>query len=150
MALSTRAQVLSKPDPKFFFWEVLQDIWDPQNNPNGFVNLGVAENVLMHDILSEHMHRNMALPTRTSHMAMAKSVSSLGPRARGVGIREPGRRLPPGKPYYGTFVPDVTLRMGTQLAMVDFDDADPLGLDGVLKYEDAIRMRRQRAIESPG
>ncbi|GAB0140661.1 hypothetical protein EsHS_00001274 [Epichloe bromicola] len=29
-----------------------------------------------------------------------------------------------GKPYYGTFVPDVTLRMGTQLAMVDFHGTD--------------------------
>lgn len=168
MALSTRAQDLSKPDPKFFFWEVLQNIWDPQNNPNGFVSLGVAENVLMHDMLSEHMHRNMALPNEDftygdgkkrlksalarfltryfhpvvtvepSHLTISNGCSSaLEHTAWAFG--NPGDVFLLGKPYYGTFVPDVTLRMGTQLAMVDFDDADPLGEDGVPKYEDAIR-----------
>ena len=26
-------------------WDIYEDIWHPQNNPEGIVNLGVAENV---------------------------------------------------------------------------------------------------------
>lgn len=167
MALSTRAHELSKPDPKFFFWEVLQNIWDTQSNPHGFVSLGIAENVLMHDVLSEHIHRNMALPNddftygdgkkrlkgalarfltryfnpvikvEPSHITISNGCSSaLEHTAWAFG--NPGDVFLLGKPYYGTFVPDITLRMGTELAMVEFHGTDPLSLDGVQKYERAI------------
>lgn len=168
MALSARAHELSKPDPRFFFWEVLQNIWDPQANPDGFVSLGVAENVLMHSVLSEHIHRNMALPNEdftygdgkrrlkaalarflnryfnpvlqveSSHLTISNGCSSaLEHTAWAFG--NPGDVFLLGKPYYGTFVPDITLRMGTQLAMVDFHGTDPMSLDAVQKYEHVVR-----------
>ncbi|TWU72028.1 hypothetical protein ED733_001000 [Metarhizium rileyi] len=173
MALSIRAQALSEPDPKFFFWEVMRNIWDPDTNPNGFVSLGVAENVLMHDRLSEHMHRNMALPNQgltygdgkkrlkralarfltrqlhpvvavePAHLTIANGCSSALEHAAWA-FGDPGDVFLLGRPYYGTFVADMTLRMGTQLATVDFGDADPLGMDGVQRYEAAMLDARAR------
>ncbi|KAJ2903132.1 ACC synthase [Zalerion maritima] len=42
-------------------WEVLQSLYDPATNPGGYVSLGVAENTLLHDTLSEHIHSNISL-----------------------------------------------------------------------------------------
>lgn len=168
MALSSRAFELSKPDPKYFFWEVLQNLWDPESNPDGFVSLGVAENVLMHDVLSEQLHKdfslqnegftygdgkkrlraalgkfltryfNPVLPVAASHISVTNGCSSAIEHAAWA-FGEPGDLFLLGKPYYGTFVPDVTLRMGTKLAMVDFHGTDPLSLEGVAKYEAVVQ-----------
>ncbi|KAK2600186.1 hypothetical protein QQS21_005060 [Conoideocrella luteorostrata] len=171
MALSSRAHDLSKPDPKYFFWEVLQNIWDPHTNPDGYVSLGVAENVLMHDVLSQHIHKKIALsndeftygdgrkrlkaalaqfltkyfhPLRKvepSHLTISNGCSSALEHAAWA-FGNPGDIFLLGKPYYGTFVPDITLRMGTQLTMVDFHGTDPMSLDGVHKYEAVIQDAR--------
>lgn len=45
--LSTRGNTLA--DQKPVFLDVLQDIWDPVENPNGIVNIGLAENVKPND-----------------------------------------------------------------------------------------------------
>lgn len=168
MSLSARAEQLSKPDPKFFFWEVLQNIWDPQANPDGYVSLGLAENVLMHNVLAEHIHKNISLASEDftygdgkkrlkaslarflnryfnpivkvedSHLTISNGCSAaLEHSAWAFG--NPGDVFLLGKPYYGTFVPDITLRMGTQLAMVDFDGIDPMSLGAVQKYEHVIQ-----------
>lgn len=168
MALSTRAQELSEPNAKFFFWEVLQNIWDPQTNPDGFVSLGIAENVLLHDNLSQHIHEHMALSSQSftygdgkkrlktalarfltrhfnpvlkiepSHLTIANGCSSaLEHTAWAFG--NPGDVFILGKPYYGTFIPDFSLRMGTELVMVDFDGLDPLSLGATRMYDRAIQ-----------
>lgn len=36
-------------------WEVMNDSWDPQENPQGYVNVGVAENRLMQFELEEYL-----------------------------------------------------------------------------------------------
>ncbi|GAO15583.1 uncharacterized protein UV8b_04755 [Ustilaginoidea virens] len=168
MALSARASELAKPDPRYFFWQVLQNIWHPEANPDGYVSLGVAENVLMHHALSERIHRAISLGSddltygdgkkrlraalarfltrhlhpavavQPSHLTVSNGCSSaLEHMAWALG--DPGDVFLLGKPYYGTFVPDLTLRMGTQLAMVDFGGVDPLSLDGVRRYDLAVR-----------
>lgn len=43
--LSSRGQNAAKPDPAAYLWEIYKNPWHPENNPSGFVNLGVAENV---------------------------------------------------------------------------------------------------------
>jgi len=45
--LSTRGNALADQKPAFL--DVLQDIWDPVENPNGIVNIGLAENVKPND-----------------------------------------------------------------------------------------------------
>lgn len=172
MSLSNRAKELSEPDPKFMFWDILQDLWHPEDNPGGFVSLGLAENSLMHDNLSAHIHEHMALPNdaltygdgkkrlrrsvaafltrhlapaapvEPAHVTVANGCSSAIEHAAWA-FGDPGDSFLLGRPYYGTFVPDVTLRMGTKLIAVDFGGKDPLGLGAVRDYEDAI-LKAQR------
>lgn len=42
-SISSRGRELQNYFPVFF--DVLDDAWDPDSNPEGFVNLGLAENV---------------------------------------------------------------------------------------------------------
>lgn len=52
-----------------------------------------------------------------------------------------------GRPFYGTFVPDLSFRTGATVVLVSFGYVDPLGAEVVDVYEDAIlaaRERRQR------
>ncbi|KAK5056621.1 hypothetical protein LTR84_012153 [Exophiala bonariae] len=56
--LSVRAQELAKPDEdKSPIWDIYNNQWHPQNNPEGYVSLGVAENVLMRDELQDYINR---------------------------------------------------------------------------------------------
>lgn len=41
--ISSRAVTYLPQAPKFF--DVLDDLWEPQTNPRGLINLGLAENV---------------------------------------------------------------------------------------------------------
>lgn len=41
--ISSRAVTFVPQAPQFF--DVLDDLWHPESNPNGIVNLGLAENV---------------------------------------------------------------------------------------------------------
>ncbi|VUC36256.1 unnamed protein product [Clonostachys rosea] len=168
MALSSRAHELSKPDPKFFFWEIIQNPWHPQDTPDGYVCLGLAENVLMHDTLAEHIKRNISLvsndltygdgkkhlrstlarflnrhfkpvvPVDAAHITPTNGCSSAIEHAAWA-FGNPGDSFLLGRPFYGTFVPDLTLRMGTKLAQVAFGpETDPIGPGCVSKYEEKI------------
>ena len=53
--LSDRAQAETQPRLTALLWEVLGNSWHPENNPNGYVSVGVAENRLMHDELHEYI-----------------------------------------------------------------------------------------------
>lgn len=56
--LSVRAQELARPDEsKSPIWDIYNDQWHPQNNSNGYVSIGVAENVLMRDELRDYINR---------------------------------------------------------------------------------------------
>ncbi|SCV54099.1 uncharacterized protein FFB14_13471 [Fusarium fujikuroi] len=43
--ISSRAVTYLPQAPKFF--DVLDDLWEPQTNPRGLINLGLAENASM-------------------------------------------------------------------------------------------------------
>lgn len=167
MALSARATKASTPDPTNFFWEILKDLWHPESNPGGYVSLGLAENSLMHDTLREHLSGNVSVqnddftygdgkkrlkdtlakflnkhfqpvvPIEPSHLTVSNGCSSAIEHTAWA-FGNPGDVFLLGCPYYGTFVPDITLRMGTKLELVDFGDVDPLGMDGVERYERRI------------
>ena len=40
-------------------WEVLKDIWHPEENPGGYLNIGIAENSLMYNELAQHMEKSL-------------------------------------------------------------------------------------------
>lgn len=173
MTLSLRGRELAKPNPQFFFWDIITDTWNPQSNPDGYVCLGLAENELMHEKLAEHIPKNISLigsdftygdgkkrlktsfarflnrhfnpvvPLEAAHITPTNGCSTAVEHAAYL-LGNPGDTFLLGKPFYGTFVADFTLRMGTRLATVGFGGADPLGPGCVAKYEEKIREVQQR------
>ncbi|GFG27157.1 hypothetical protein IFM61606_07175 [Aspergillus udagawae] len=55
--LSLRGRTLAAQKPAFL--DVLGDIWDPSSNPDGVVNIGLAENTLMHLEMREFMNSKL-------------------------------------------------------------------------------------------
>lgn len=60
--ISTRAQKATEAAAKNLMWDVMSDAWCPSTNPEGFVNVGVAENALMHDELLSFLNMKLELP----------------------------------------------------------------------------------------
>ncbi|PTB66861.1 PLP-dependent transferase [Trichoderma citrinoviride] len=164
MALSSRASKLKTPDPSF---SILTNSWHPSLNPSGYVNLAVAENYLMHAALQSHLHAHLHVPTtaftygdffkrsrgaiarfltkhlraaspiETGHVAVASGCTAAVEHLAWA-FADPGDLILLGRPYYGAFPWDATLRTGARLAYVDFGEDDPLGDVCVQKYEDRI------------
>jgi len=44
--LSTRGQVFASPEYRMPLLNILCDLWHPETNPDGYVSLGIAENVI--------------------------------------------------------------------------------------------------------
>ncbi|RKK91843.1 hypothetical protein BFJ68_g16095 [Fusarium oxysporum] len=135
MTLSTRCQEAAQLSETLTLWKVVRDLWDPDANPSGFLNLGIAENSLMHDILSRHVHQNINLPNTT----FTYGDGTVG-----------SKRLREAIPYWGTFVPDLTLRFGAQLLPVPFHNIDPLEDGCVQKYKDVILEAHSRGQKVAG
>ncbi|CAG8400175.1 unnamed protein product [Penicillium salamii] len=174
--LSNRAQAVVDAGADNPMWDVMSDVWCPAKNPNGYVNVGVAENTLMHDELLKFLNQKLELPakyltyneggTGSSRLKKAiasflnhhlKPVTSLEPShlmtTNGVSpaiehvawaFADPGEGILLGRPYYGMFIPDISLRSGSPVVPVSFDEHDPLSLGAVNKYEEAILGFQQR------
>lgn len=174
--LSRRAQAVVNSGVDNPMWDVMKDVWCPTNNPNGYINVGVAENTLMHDDLLNFINRKLELPAKyltyneggsgssrlrnaiasflnrhlnpatpleTGHLIITNGVS---PAIEHVSwaFADPGEGILLGRPYYGMFIPDISLRSGSPVVPVSFDENDPLSLEGVDKYEEAILEFQQR------
>ncbi|KAJ9615007.1 hypothetical protein H2200_001081 [Cladophialophora chaetospira] len=59
--LSQRAQECAKPSQSPL-WDIYQDQWHPDSNPGGYVNVGVAENTLMHAELESFIRSSTIVP----------------------------------------------------------------------------------------
>lgn len=133
----------------------------------------------MHDVLREHIHANISLPNedftygdgkkrlraalsrfltkhlkpvvpiQPEHIAVTNGCSSAIEHVAWA-FGNPGDAFLLGRPYYGTFVPDITLRMGTDLATVDFDGLDPLSLGAVERYKAQVLKAQQRGQKVAG
>jgi 1-aminocyclopropane-1-carboxylate synthase len=64
MALSQRARTLADAGRDNPFWDVIKDSWSATTNPNGYVNVGVAENTMMHDELLKYINKRHELPAK--------------------------------------------------------------------------------------
>ncbi|KAM0715719.1 hypothetical protein Q7P37_009219 [Cladosporium fusiforme] len=170
MALSSRGATAATPSDGKLMWKILDDLWCPESNDSGFVSLGVAENSLMHQKLSEHIHSHLELThhaftygdgstgskrlentiadflndnfkpiTRIapSHVTVTNGCSSAIEHLSWA-IANPGDGFLLGKPFYGTFLPDLSLRTGAKVVPVSFGNMDPLSPEAVGAYEDAI------------
>ncbi|OGE57969.1 hypothetical protein PENARI_c001G02058 [Penicillium arizonense] len=168
--LSRRAQDASTAGSKNLMWDVLNNLWCPLTNPDGYVNVGVAENVLMHDqflsfintkldlpakyltyndggsgslrlkrALSQFLNRYLhpAIPLNPRHLIVTNGVSSAIEHVSWA-FTDPGEGILLGKPYYGTFIPDMSLRPGATVISVNFGDCDPFSIEAVDRYEEAL------------
>ncbi|KAJ5372584.1 hypothetical protein N7517_004590 [Penicillium concentricum] len=168
--LSRRAQDVVDAGSENPMWDVMKDTWDASSNPDGYVNVGVAENTLMHSELLKFINKKLDLPAKyltyndggcgSSRLKAAiagflnynlKPVTPLEPShimaTNGVSsavehvvwsFADPGEGILLGRPYYGMFIPDISLRSGSCVVPVSFGEEDPLSLEGVDKYEEAL------------
>lgn len=63
---------------------------------------------------------------------------------------DPGEGFLLGQPYYGTFIPDLTLRPAAKVVPVPFHDVDPLSKDAIGKYEAALSKAKEDGITVKG
>ncbi|OAP57155.1 hypothetical protein AYL99_07893 [Fonsecaea erecta] len=92
--LSRRARECAKP-PESPLWHVYADQWHPSSNPGGYVNVGVAENSLMHAELEAYIQKS----TRVQQTAFTYGDGPLGSkRLRKAVARFLNRRLHPVLP----------------------------------------------------
>ncbi|KAF9888599.1 hypothetical protein FE257_008531 [Aspergillus nanangensis] len=170
-SISKRAHnVVTQSDALNLMWDVMSDAWSATTNPQGYVNVGVAENFLMHDYLLDFMNTKLQLPAKyltyndggggssrlrhaiaqflTRHLRPIQSLdASQIVVTNGVSsaiehmswcFADPGEGILLGRPFYGTFIPDMSVRPGSKVVPVSFGESDPFGLDAVEKYEEAL------------
>ncbi|KAK2612795.1 hypothetical protein QQS21_001247 [Conoideocrella luteorostrata] len=168
MAFSTQAiQTSRSAADTEQFMSIVTNLYDAHINPDGYVSLGIAENTLMHDVLTEHMRKNLTIPSAAltygdgqkslksaaarflnrqfkpatpvepSHIHISNGVT---PAIQNVAwaIGNPGDGLLLGRPHYVAFPGDVNRRTGVEVVPVSFGELDPMGLEAVQKYEEAI------------
>lgn len=174
--VSQRAKVAADATSQNPMWDIFSNIWCPSTNPGGYVNVGVAENLLMHDELLKFINRQLELPAKyltyndggggsirlrraicqflgkhlkpftplnPDHLIVTNGVSSAVEHISWT-FADPGEGILLGRPYYGTFIPDLTMRPGTEVVSVNFDEVDPLSIDAVAKYEKALLEFQER------
>ncbi|OJJ44445.1 hypothetical protein ASPZODRAFT_71597 [Penicilliopsis zonata CBS 506.65] len=175
--VSCRAKSATDAASKNLMWDIMNDHWCPSTNPGGYVNIGVAENSLMHDELLKFINTKLDLPAKyltyndggagsarlkraichfldrhlhpvspltPSHLVVTNGVSSAIEHISWA-LADPGEGILLGRPYYGTFIPDISMRPGATVVPVSFDGVDPFGMDAVSKYEAALLNYQQNS-----
>jgi aspartate/methionine/tyrosine aminotransferase len=157
-------------------WDVMSDSWCPATNPQGYVNVRVAENFLMHSTLLEFINNKLDLPAKYltyndgghGSVRLRRAIAQFLSRhlhpvkpldanqvvvTNGVStaieqmswcLADPGEGILLGRPYYGTFIPDISLRPGSKVVPVNFEECDPFSLEAVDKYEEALLEFQER------
>ncbi|PLB49681.1 PLP-dependent transferase, partial [Aspergillus steynii IBT 23096] len=173
--MSQRAQEATASS-KSIMWDVVADLYCKTSNPDGFVNVGLAENMLMHSKLLEAINTKLELPTKwltyndgpcgstrtktavsnflnrhfnpatpilPDQVLVTNGVSSAIEHLSWA-LADSGEGILLGRPYYGTFIADISARPGTNVVPVGFNGCDPLSSDAVEKYEEALLEFQQR------
>jgi hypothetical protein len=58
-SLSNRGQNALELGKKRITWDIISDMWHPENNPDGYLSVGMAENTLLHSTLVEYIRANL-------------------------------------------------------------------------------------------
>lgn len=82
-------------------------------------------------------HLRPVVPIDPSHVSITNGCSAALEHLSWA-LANPGEGFLLGQPYYGTFLPDLTLRFGAKVLPVPFHDIDPFAEDAVKKYEDIL------------
>jgi aspartate/methionine/tyrosine aminotransferase len=107
------------------------------DGPTGSKRLKAA----MSKFLTRHL--KPLKPIEPAHISVANGCSPAIEHLSWA-LANPGDGFLLGQPWYGSFIPDISLRPEVEVVPVPFRDADPLGVDAVKKYEDAILKARSK------
>lgn len=100
---------------------------------------GPCGSIPLREVLSGFLNNYFgpATPVHPEHILVTNGLSSAIEHASWA-LADHGEGILLGRPYYRAFLPDIGLRTGVKVVPVAFGDADPCGLDGVAKYEEAL------------
>ncbi|KAJ5107102.1 hypothetical protein N7456_003777 [Penicillium angulare] len=144
--LSLRGEGLAKQKPVFL--DVLANIWDPVLNPTGVVNLGLAENTLMHTELKQFMNSKQFsphIPLHPSHVTVTSGVSN-ALECTAWGLFDEGDHLLVSRPYFNAFRTSFSTRAGVGLLEVKLGEIDAFSFAAVEHYEEALLSARKEGI----
>ncbi|KAL9632617.1 MAG: hypothetical protein Q9164_005210, partial [Protoblastenia rupestris] len=138
------------------FKDILGDTYDPDTNPDGFVNIGTAENIKLdwkdfsygegpwgsprlREAMAKHINRHFKphTPIDANRLLFANGVTSLC-EMLGFTICDPGDFVLLSMPIYQAFKSDLGSKARVGCEYVSFGDVDQFEVGGVAKYEDAI------------
>ncbi|KAK5677172.1 hypothetical protein LTS10_010361 [Elasticomyces elasticus] len=91
--------------------------------------------IALSQFLSKHLHPVHALEPQ--HIVVTNGCSSALEHLAWA-FADPGDGFLLGQPFYGTFIPDFTLRAGARIIPVPFKGADPTSVDAIKYYEDTL------------
>ncbi|RKK91473.1 hypothetical protein BFJ71_g10839 [Fusarium oxysporum] len=140
------------PDaPKFF--DVLNDLWDPETNPEGIVNLGLAENLraephaltygdgftgskLLKEAFCQLLNDyfNPRIPVLPSHLTITPGVGN-AIECCAWSLFNSQDQVLIGRPYWTAFNYIFGIRAGVQVREVSFNGTDPFCLEAINEYE---------------
>ena len=89
----------------------------------------------MSQFLNKHL--KPVLPFDPSHLLVTNGVSHSIEHCSWA-LADEGDGFLLGQPYYGAFIPDISLRPGVEVVQVKFGQIDPMSVEAVQNYEKAI------------
>jgi aspartate/methionine/tyrosine aminotransferase len=101
-------------------------------------NDGSMGSMKLRKAVSHFLNRHLrpVHPVEPQHIVMTNGCSSAVEQLSWA-FMEPGEGILLGKPYYGTFIADISLRPGAVVIPVDFGEVDPLSPEAISLYEKA-------------
>ncbi|CAG8893314.1 unnamed protein product [Penicillium egyptiacum] len=146
------------------FLDVLSDSWDPQSNPNGVINLGLAENIKvdahaltygdgfsgshqLKNAVSQFLNRSFRPWTALgpSDLVITSGVSN-ALECCAWALADPGDCILVGRPYFNAFKTTFGTRPGINLVEVTFAKTDPFSMAAVKQYERAYAEAKSRGL----
>ena len=94
-------------------------------------------------------HLKPVLPLQPSHLIITNGVSHSIEHCSWA-LADEGDGFLLGQPYYGAFIPDISLRPGVEVLEVKFGALDPMSVEAVENYEKAILATRHRGVTVKG
>jgi aspartate/methionine/tyrosine aminotransferase len=108
-------------------------------------NDGASGSKRLKAAMARFLNRSLhpATPLEPQHLILTNGVSAAVEHLSWA-LADKGEGILLGRPYYGTFISDISLRFGTEVVTVPFEGADPLGADCVDAYRRALSSFEQR------
>ncbi|CAG8923318.1 unnamed protein product [Penicillium salamii] len=161
-AISNRGNSLAAQIPSFL--TVLNDLWSPTTNPDGIVNLGLAENLQsnahaltygdgfsgshkLKESFCRFMNGRFSPQTalRPSHLVITSGVSN-ALECCAWALADPGDYFMVGRPYFNAFRTIFGSRPGVRLLEVEFGEVNPFSMVAVRRYERALTEAKSRGL----